>query len=244
MNTIIEANKLSFQYAKEPIFTDVSFHIHEGDFIALTGANGAGKSTLLKLLLGELTAEQGSIKLFGDDIIRFKHWPWLGYMPQNGAAMSANFPATVLEIVMANLYAQIGMMRMPTKQHKQQALAALEQVGMTEYAKRPFGMLSGGQQQRALLARVLVSQPKIMILDEPTAGIDTKGIEVLLQILSELNRQKQATILMVTHDLARASAFATRTLCLEEGSLVELSTGQVQWELKHKHQHRTTETSA
>ncbi|MEA5145316.1 MAG: metal ABC transporter ATP-binding protein [Candidatus Limiplasma sp.] len=237
MSTIIQATGLRFQYAKEPIFSDVSFRIDAGDFVALTGANGAGKSTLLKLLLGELAPEQGSIQLFGEDIARFRQWPKVGYMPQNGTAVGANFPATVFEIVMANLFSQIGLMRMPKQSHRAQAMAALAQVGMAEYAKRPFSMLSGGQPQRVLLARVLVNAPEIMILDEPTAGIDSKGIDDLLCILSDLNRTRHASILRVTKDLARAAQFASRTLCLEEGSLVELSETQVQLELKHKHHH-------
>ena len=237
MATVIQATDLRFQYAKEPIFSGVSFQIDTGDFVAMTGANGAGKSTLLKLLLGELTPEQGSIQLFGEDIARFRQWPKVGEMPQNGTAVGANFPATVFEIVMANLFSQIGLMRMAKKQHRDLAMAALAQVGMADYAKRPFSMLSGGQQQRVLLARVLVNSPQFMILDEPTAGIDSKGIDDLLCILSRLNHSQQATILMVTHDLARAAQYAGRTLCLEEGSLVELSNTQVQLELKHKHHH-------
>ena len=212
--------------------------------MALTGPNGAGKSTLLKLLLGELTLQKGTIRLFGQDIHGFKQWPRLGYMPQNGVAAGANFPATASEMVQANLFSQIGLMRMAKKVHREIAQRALAQVGMAGYGKRAFSQLSGGQQQRVLLARVLVNDPALLILDEPTAGIDANGVQDLLNLLEALNQNHRATILMVTHDMARASSYATKTLCLEEGSLVELTKSQIRQELTHKHHHDRSGTPA
>lgn len=237
MNILMEVEDASFQYAKEPVFSNVGFSVGEGDFVALTGPNGAGKSTLLKLVLGELSPQGGTIKLFGQDVQKFRQWPRLGYMPQNGVAVGANFPATVAEVVQANLFSQVGLMRMPQKKHREMVGQALAQVGMAGYGKRPFSQLSGGQQQRVLLARVLVNHPEIMILDEPTTGIDAKGVEDLLLLLSSLNREHKATILMVTHDMVRASKYAGRTFCLEEGSLIELTQGEIRQELLHKHHH-------
>ena len=237
MNTLVEVTDLGFQYAKEAVFSNVGFSIQAGDFVALTGPNGAGKSTLLKLLLGELPLQKGTVTLFGQDIGRFRQWPKMGYMPQNGVAVGANFPASVFEVVQANLFSQIGLMRMPNKTHRQMVINALAQVGMQAYAKRPFSKLSGGQQQRVLLARVLVNDPALLIMDEPTTGIDATGVKDLLNQLAFLNQVQKATILMVTHDVARAAAYATRTLCLEEGTLVELSKGQIKHELEHKHHH-------
>jgi len=205
--------------------------------VALTGPNGAGKTTLLKLLLGELMPQKGTVRLFGQDVHTFKQWPKFGYMPQNGVAVGANFPATASEIVQANLFSQIGLMRIAKKVHKDLVQKALAQVGMADYGKRPFSQMSGGQQQRVLLARVLVNDPVVMILDEPTTGIDVNGVQDLLHLLEGLNKNNKIAILMVTHDMARASAYATRTLCLEEGSLIELTKGQIQQELIHKHHH-------
>ena len=244
MDTLLEVSDLRYQYAKEPVFSGVSFCMQEGDFVALTGPNGAGKSTLLKLLLGELTVQKGTIQWFGQDIRAFRQWPKLGYMPQNAAAAGANFPATASEIVQANLFSQIGLMRMARKAHREMVQTALEQTGMAGYGKRAFSQLSGGQQQRVLLARVLVGGPAVMILDEPTAGIDANGVQDLLNLLEGLNREHKATILMVTHDMGRASIYATRTLCLEEGSLVELTKGQIRQELLHKHHHGQPGTPA
>lgn len=244
MSTLMEVSDLGFQYAREPLFTGVNFCVQEGDFVALTGPNGAGKSTLLKLLLGELMPQKGTIKLFGQDIRQFRQWPRLGYMPQNGVASGANFPATASEVVQANLFSQIGLMRMAKKAHREMVQTALAQVGMAGYGKRAFSQLSGGQQQRVLLARVLVNDPAIMILDEPTTGIDANGVQDLLNLLDGLNRNHKATILMVTHDMARASAYATRTLCLEEGSLMELTKSQIRQELVYKHHHDRPGTPA
>lgn len=237
MNMLMEITGLSFQYAKERIFTGVDFSVQEGDFIALIGPNGAGKSTLLKLLLGELTIQKGSIKLFGQDIHEFKQWPRLGYMPQTGMATGVNIPATVEEMVQANLFSQIGLMRLAKKEHREKVRAALSKVDMSGYGKSLFSQLSGGQQQRVLLARVLVNDPAIMILDEPTTGIDAKGVRELLDLLQNLNKNEKATILMVTHDMARTADVVTRTLCLEEGSLLELTECQLQRELTHRHHH-------
>ncbi len=244
MNTLMEITDLRYQYAKEPIFSGVGFCIQEGDFVALTGPNGAGKSTLLKLLLGELTLQKGTVRLFGQDIRAFRQWPRLGYMPQNGVATGANFPATASEIVQANLFSQIGLMRTAKKVHREMVQRALAQVGMAGYGKRAFSQLSGGQQQRVLLARVLVNDPALLILDEPTAGIDANGVQDLLNLLEDLNQNHRATILMVTHDMARASSYATKTLCLEEGSLVELTKSQIRQELTHKHHHDRSGTPA
>lgn len=240
MDFLIEASDLSFQYGKEYVFSSVSFCVHKGDFVALTGPNGAGKSTLLKLILGELTLQNGLIRLFGQDLRQFRQWPKIGYMPQNGVAIGANFPATAEEIVQANLFSEIGLMHRAKKEHRQKVKQALKRVGIEGYEKHPFSELSGGQQQRVLLARVLVNEPAVMILDEPTTGIDYQGIGDLMTLLQSLNKENGAAILMVTHDLARASDYAGRTLCLEEGSLVELTKGQIQEELVHKHHHERT----
>lgn len=244
MPKAIEAENLSFSYGYEPIFTKIGFSVYNGDFVAVIGSNGAGKSTLMRLILGELTPSGGYIRLFGQDVSRFKNWPEIGYVPQAGLQSAVSFPATAEEIVTANLFSQIGLMRFPKKKHRDKALKALESVGMGAYSKRLIGDLSGGQRQRVMLARVLVNDPKLMILDEPTAGIDTKTVESLYELLSSLNRETGLTIVMVTHDMGRASNYVSRILCLEEGSLMELAREQVAEELLHKHKHPAQNFSA
>jgi len=237
MSKVIEAANLSFSYGNEPIFSKIDFSVCKGDFVAVTGANGAGKSTLLRLLLGELTPTTGSIRLFGEDIRHFKNWPKIGYVPQAGLHSGANFPATAEEIVQANLFSRIGLLRFPKKEHHAQTRRALELVGMAAYAKQLIGSLSGGQRQRVMLARVLVNNPELMLLDEPTTGVDAQNIQSLYTLLAHLNRETGLTVVMVTHDIGRAADYVSRILCLEEGSLMELAKAQIAEELAHKHKH-------
>lgn len=238
MDAVIEAEGLSFRYGNEPVFEDVGFAVRPGDFVALIGSNGAGKSTLMRLLLGEMPPPQGTIRWFGEDIRRFRDWPRVGYVPQSGLQASRDFPATAEEIVRANLFSQIGLFRFPKKEHRRKTLQALELVGMRDYAGRMIGEMSGGQQQRVMLARVLVSGPDIMLLDEPTTGVDDQTVQSLYELLAKLNRETGLTIFMITHDIGRALPYISRTLCLEEGTLEELEKSQINKELSYKHKHK------
>ncbi len=237
MHNAIEAENLSFSYGNEPIFTKIGFSVYKGDFVAVIGSNGTGKSTLMKLILGELAPTDGCIRIFNQDVSKFKDWPKIGYVPQSGLQSADSFPATAEEIVTANLFSQIGLMRFPKKKHRDKAQQALELVEMGAYSKRMISELSGGQRQRVMLARVLVNDPEIMILDEPTTGVDARTVESLYELLSSLNRETGLTIVMVTHDISRASNYVSRVLCLEEGSLMELGKEQIAEELSHKHKH-------
>jgi zinc transport system ATP-binding protein len=237
MHNAIEAENLSFSYGNEPIFTKIGFSVYKGDFVAVIGSNGTGKSTLMKLILGELAPTDGCIRIFNQDVSKFKDWPKIGYVPQSGLQSADSFPATAEEIVTANLFSQIGLMRFPKKKHLDKAQQALELVEMGAYSKRMIGELSGGQRQRVMLARVLVNDPEIMILDEPTTGVDARTVESLYELLSSLNRETGLTIVMVTHDISRASNYVSRVLCLEEGSIMELGKEQIAEELSHKHKH-------
>lgn len=243
MPDVIEAENLSFGYGAELVLEKIGFSVSAGDFAAVIGANGTGKSTLMRLLLGELEPSGGTIRLFGQDVRKFKDWPKIGYVPQNGLASRADFPATAEEIVKANLFSQIGLLRFPKKIHREKVRQALELVDMGPYARRMIGRLSGGQQQRVMLARVLVNRPEIMLLDEPTTGVDAGTVQSLYELLSYLNREFGLTIVMVTHDIGRAEQYVSRTLCLEEGSMVELDKTQIKEELSHKHKHPAKEVS-
>ncbi len=236
MDKILEVENLAFGYGPSPLFSGIEFSVRAGDFVAVTGANGAGKSTLLRLLLRELQADQGEIRLFGQKIGKFRDWQKVGYVPQNSGAM-ADFPANAAEIVAANLSGEIGLFRFTQREHRQRVMAALAEVGLEAQAGKMFGRLSGGQQQRVRIAKVLVSRPSLMLLDEPATGIDGETVLALYTLLGRLNRETGLTILMVTHDPARVSRFCHRTFCLEEGSLVELDREQVAWEIGHRHKH-------
>ena len=237
MGKVIEAENLGFSYSGEMVFSGVDFAVNEGDFVAVIGSNGAGKSTLMRLMLGELTPSQGQVRIFGTDVAHFRHWPRIGYVPQNAARAGQDFPASVREVVEANLYGKAGLFRLPSRALKAKAAEALKLVGLEGFETRPIGELSGGQQQRVMLARVLAGEPEAMLLDEPTSGVDATTIDALYDILSRLNRERGQTIIMVTHDVARTTGIASRVLCLEEGSLVELPPCQVMEELRHRHKH-------
>lgn len=224
---MIEVENLSFNYGGEPILRGISFSVWQGDFVGVIGQNGTGKSTLLRLLLGQITPTSGNISLLGKDIHRYRHQAQIGYVSQATLAANASFPATAEEVVRANLFAQIGLMRFPKQRHRAQARQALESVGMQAYADRLIGNLSGGQLQRVMIARGLVNQPKLMLLDEPTSGIDAGSADSLHELLLRLNRQTGLTIVMVTHDLGRIFQSAHRILSLEEGLLQELDHEQM-----------------
>ena len=225
----IEIKNLHFSYGKENVLDGVSLCLKEGRLAILAGENGAGKSTLLRLLVGELPigenpkgdqeegSSDGSIEILGQDIRQFKDWSSISYVPQNGMGGWKDFPASVEEIVRANLYKQIGLFRFAGKKERQQVRAALAQVGMEEYQNRLIGRLSGGQQQRVLLARALVNEPKLLILDEPTSALDEKNASHFYRLLKKINAEKRITVLMVTHDRKRASSYADDIWVLEDG---------------------------
>lgn len=219
MMEAIAVKHLDFSYGSIQVLKQVDFTVLEGRFAVLLGQNGAGKSTLLKLLLGELLPEDGngSIRLFGCDIRKFKNWQELSYVSQNGLAAYRNFPASVEEVVQANLYARIGRFRFAGKREKELVHQALIQVGMEAYQKTFIGRLSGGQQQRILLARALVSSSRLLILDEPTSGMDEESTEKFYELLKRMNETQGLTVLMVTHDRKRLEAFADEIWLLEGG---------------------------
>ena len=217
----IEVRNLSFGYGDSLLLNRVSFCVQEGDFAAIIGSNGAGKSTMIKLLLGLLSPAHGEIFLLGEKVTTFRKFSRIGYVPQNSGNDAGKFPATAEEIVMSSLYPQIGFMRLPGKKHRLLVWEALDRVGMKPHARTMMSELSGGQQQRVMLARVLVNDPTILLLDEPTVGIDANAVSTLLEILHRLNIDKKVTILMVTHDISQVAPFTNRVLCLSDRNFSE-----------------------
>lgn len=226
----IEMTGLTFSYGGTSVLNGVNMTIPMGRFAALTGDNGAGKSTLIKILLGELplTGETGSFKIFGTDYKQFRDWNEVGYVPQQGMASYKDFPASVEEIVTANLYSRIGLFRFAGKKEKELVLEALTQVGMQPYRKRLIGELSGGQQQRVLLARALVNQPKLLILDEPTTGVDEKNTDEFYRLLKQFNREYGVSVFMVTHDRKRLSGLVDEIWHLENGVMIQTQTKEAE----------------
>ena len=236
-NKIIEFDKVYFGYTSEYILKNINFSVNEGDFVSIIGSNGAGKSTILKLILGELNQNKGDIKIFGDNIKNFNRWHYIGYLEQNAYYKMLNFPATVYETVMSNMFHDIGLFKFPNKNCRAKVIESLKLLGMEKYSKRTISKLSGGQIQRVFLARTLVANPKILILDEPTNGVDSETVDIIYNILNDLNKNKNTSIIMVTHDIESAAKISSKIFCFEEGNLMELAKEQLKLELSHKHKH-------
>jgi zinc transport system ATP-binding protein len=216
MENVIEIKNVSYRYEKQNVLEHISFHVPKGAFLALVGPNGSGKSTLLKCILGILTPKEGSISLFGTDSKAFKEWNKIGYVSQKANSFNSGFPATVYEVVSLGLVSKMGMFTFFNKTHKKKILAAIEAVGMSEFAYRNIGELSGGQQQRVFIARALVSDPTLLVLDEPTVGVDVSNVQNFYNMLEHLNKKLGITLLLVTHDMGAVSNQVTHIACLNK----------------------------
>ncbi len=214
---IIDIGGLSFSYSGEqPVLKDINLKICEGDFVGLIGPNGGGKSTLLKLIVGILQIQNGSIKLFGKELKDFKEWHRIGYVSQNAAHFDRRFPATVWEIVSMGRISQKGFFKSFNAEDKKMIEQSLKDVDMLEYKDRPLYQLSGGQQQRVFIARALSSNPSLLALDEPTIGIDVKVQEEFYLLLQKLRKEKNLTIILVSHDIDVIATQANIFACLNQ----------------------------
>ncbi|MFZ5966992.1 MAG: metal ABC transporter ATP-binding protein [Bacillota bacterium] len=219
MEKVVEIKDLSFGYDQNIVLEDISLYIYRGDYLGIVGPNGAAKSTLIKLILNILQPTKGSIELFGQEIKSFKDWGKIGYVSQKATSFNTGFPATVEEVIAANLYSQIGLFKPVKKHHKERVREALSVVGMEAYQKRLIGNLSGGQQQKVFIARALVSQPEVIFLDEPTVGIDLKSQGEFYQLMKRLNEELGITIVMVSHDIGAITENVSRVACMGDKKL-------------------------
>ncbi len=214
--TIIELKNVSFQYDYTQVLKNISFRVEEGDFLALLGPNGSGKSTLLKLILGLLKPMSGEIELFGKPAGTFKNREMIGYVSQKSNAFNSGFPATVQEVVKSGLTKKAGLFKRLPKDANERITRALTAVGMERFAKRNIGQLSGGQQQRVFIARALVAEPKLLILDEPTVGIDHENVQAFYDMLARLNEEQNISMILVTHDVDTVSNRISHVACLNQ----------------------------
>lgn len=213
---IIQLRNVTFQYDETQALNNISFQVQEGDFLALLGPNGSGKSTLLKLILGLLKPTKGEIELFGEPIQAFKQHEWIGYVSQKSNSFNSGFPATVEEVVKSGLTKKVGLFKRYPKNVDQLVIEALQAVGMESFAPRNIGQLSGGQQQRVFIARALIAEPKLLILDEPTVGIDHENVQSFYDMLVKLNEERQITMILVTHDVDIVSEHISHVACLNK----------------------------
>jgi zinc transport system ATP-binding protein len=197
--------------------SDVDLTITRGEAVALVGANGSGKSTLVKALFGLSELQAGSIEVFGTPHQRFKSWRRVGYVPQRGAVGGA-IPSTVREVVATGRITSTRPFHRLSNEDRTAIDDAIASVGLTHRAGAPLGTLSGGQQRRALIARALASEPELLVLDEPTAGVDAENQRLLADILGARCAQG-STLLLVTHELGPTRPIITRTVAMRSGSV-------------------------
>ncbi len=205
-NAAIELNHVSFSYNHEPVLTDISLRIESGDYVGVIGPNGGGKTTLMRLLLGLLQPQEGTITLWGTPLPRFKNWHSIGYVPQRVDSGDFRLPITVKEVV------SFGAPR----NNKIATAAALEQVGIADLAKRGLRELSGGQQQKVFIAKALAAEPKVLILDEPTVGVDIAAQDDFYQLIARLNMEQRLTIIMVSHDIDVVVNEVSKLACIND----------------------------
>lgn len=196
-----------------PVLEDVNLDLEEGDFLGLIGPNGGGKSTLLKVMLGLIRPDRGEIRVFSllPEAARSK----VGYMPQK-TLFDQSFPIKAVEAVLMGRYPRTGILRRFSSQDREAAERALEAVGMRDLAEREIGALSGGEQQRVFVARALVSEPRLLLLDEPTAGVDAAQQTEFYNLLCRLNRKLGIAIVLVSHDVTAISKYVNKIACLNQ----------------------------
>jgi zinc transport system ATP-binding protein len=200
------------------ILEDVSVTIDEGEFVAVLGPNGAGKSTLVRTLVGLNPLAEGTLTVFGTPLARFHEWARLGYVPQR-LAVGGGVPATVREVVASGRVGRIGRFRRTSAQDRHAVQHALEDVGMAHRAGDAVATLSGGQQQRVLIARALAGEPEVLVLDEPTAGVDADSQDTLAGALGHLSKAG-GSVVLVAHELGPLASLIRRAIVLRDGHVV------------------------
>jgi len=203
-----------FAFSGEAVLEDIDLTVGVGEFVALLGPNGGGKTTLLKLGLGLLRLQSGAITLFGQEVRRFRDWGTIGYVPQRTSGLDGGFPGTVAEVVGMGAHRGFDPLGFFRPSLSAEVAAALRLVDMWHTRSRPIAELSRGQQQRVLVARVLVQPRRLLVLDEPTAGIDQAGQRGFYSLLRDLHREQGLTIFLISHDVGVVLEEATRVACI------------------------------
>ena len=206
---ILDVQHITVRYNGRDALEDITFHLHEGERIAVVGPNGAGKSTLFKVIAGVLQPNAGKVSIFGS---RPREHICIAYIPQR-SQVDWNFPVSVADVVMMGRSAKLGPLNWPHKKDWEYVHHALETVEMSDLAARQIGQLSGGQQQRMFIARALAQEAELMLMDEPLSGLDTPSQEGLLNLLDTL-RNQNVTVMVATHDLDQAARHFDRIMLL------------------------------
>lgn len=225
-DSIISMDQVSFHYDGRNVIDHLDLTILQRDFVGLIGSNGAGKTTLLKMIVGLLKPSSGEICLFGQPLSQFNGWDRIGYVPQKNA-LNPLFPATVKEVVLSGLYGKNRMLKRMTIEDRHKCGEALHALGIEDLADIRIGKLSGGQQQRVFLARSLINNPELLILDEPTIGIDAETQESFFHMIKHMHQRHNITFLMVSHDVELMQSYL--------GKEPKNTLGKLKFFVKHSH---------
>jgi len=209
---IISVENLSVKYNSTDVFSGVTLAVNAGDYVALAGHNGSGKTTLVKAILGLIEPAAGSIKIFGVSQSGFADWQKVGYIPQRLVSFSPYFPATVKEVVAMGLLSGKKFQRRLSSKDNEAIGRALALMDISALKDKKIGELSGGQQQRVIIARALINDPELLILDEPTAAVDPETRERFFAVIDTLNKNKNTTVILITHDTGSAGRYASKLL--------------------------------
>ena len=212
---VVHVEDVDFSWQDHLVLKDCDLQVGQGVFLGLIGPNGGGKSTLLRLILGELAPEHGQVLVFGREARRLGPLRrWIGYVPQRERS-EFNFPATALDTVLMGTFPSLGWGRRVHQSQRKHALHTMDLLGISNLAPKPLRQLSGGQQQRVLVARALVDNPRLLLLDEPTVGMDVGAQEAFFERLGELQQHLRLTVIMSTHDMEHIRFVADSLACID-----------------------------
>jgi zinc transport system ATP-binding protein len=217
MPLVVELERVGFGYANAPpVLRDVDLAVEAGEFVAIAGPNGGGKTTLLRIVLGLEHPQTGSARLFGEPAVRVRRRGRIGYLAQR-SQLGIESPVTVREVVAAGRVPRRGILSPLRRDDRVQVERMIARVGLAERAGAPISTLSGGQQQRAFIAKALAADPELLVLDEPTAGVDVGAQEALASLLDRLHRELGVTILFVSHEFGAVERFVQRLVLVRGG---------------------------
>ncbi len=230
--TVLAVRDASVTLEGRPVLRHVDLEVTEGETVALLGANGSGKSTLVRAAIGLVALNEGGVALFGTPLSKFRDWRRLGYVPQQSRA-AAGVPATVQEVVMSGRLSRRPFAGLARQSDHDAVTGAIARVGLVDRMRSPLAELSGGQQQRVLIARALAGDADLLVMDEPTSGVDHDNQESLAELIGGLVNEG-ASVLLVAHELGPMRSLVDRVAVLDEGRVV--ATGGVDAAVHEEHQ--------
>lgn len=236
MTDVLALDHVEFGYGRAPLLRGAQLTVAPGEFVAVIGGNGSGKTTLMRLALGLLRPAAGQVRLFGTPVERFASWHRLGYVPQR-ASVDATIPISVEEVVRTGLAARLGLFGRLTAEHRERTEHVLDLLGIAHLRRSPVSWLSGGQQQRTLIARALVTAPELLVLDEPTTGVDAEARDVLRRTLEHLVHVEGVAVVYVSHDPEGFAGLADRVVEVNAGLVLPCADPSA-----HLHTHGPAET--